>query len=242
MPPRRGPAKPRRAKTGPAKTGPETALYAPVKRFLESLGFEAKGEIRGCDVVALRAGERGPEVVVAELKRGLTLELVLQAVDRTLLADEVWMAIPIRRRGPDKRTLRLCRLLGVGLLSVGARGGVAILSEPGPYQPRRNASRRSALIDEFQRRQGDPTPGGSHRTPIMTAYRQAALACAAALRDGPLRPRDLRPVADNAPAILARNVYGWFRRERPGLYALAPSGHAALAAFPNPDLAPQGRP
>ena len=222
----------------PAGARAETALYAPVKRFLESLGFAAKGEIHGCDVVALRAGERGPDVVVAELKRALTLELVLQAVDRTQLADEVWMAIPINRRGPDKRALRLCRLLGIGLLSVGKRGGVAILAEPGPYQPRRNTRRRSALVDEFQRRQGDPTPGGGRGKPIMTAYRQAALACAAALRHGPLRPRDLRDVADNAPAILARNVYGWFRRERPGLYALAPEGHAALAAFPNKETAP----
>ena len=222
----------------PAGARAETALYAPVKRFLESLGFAAKGEIHGCDVVALRAGERGPDVVVAELKRALTLELVLQAVDRTLLADEVWMAIPTSRRAPDKRALRLCRLLGVGLLSVGKRGGVAILAEPGPYQPRRNTRRRSALVDEFQRRQGDPTPGGGRGKPIMTAYRQAALACANALRDGPLRPRDLRDVADNAPSILARNVYGWFRRERPGLYALAPEGHAALAAFPNKETAP----
>ncbi|MDE2333708.1 MAG: hypothetical protein KGK10_04140 [Rhodospirillales bacterium] len=228
-----------------AKAGPETSLYAPVKRFLESLGFEAKGEINGCDVVGLRAqpdaegdGPRGPEVVVAELKRGFTLELLLQAVDRTQLADEVWMAVPATRRAADKRALRLCRLLGLGLLSVGAHGGVAILVEPAPYQPRRNARRRSALVTEFRRRQGDPNPGGSTRKPIMTAYRQAALACAAALREGPLRPRDLRGVADNAPAILARNVYGWFRRERPGLYALAPAGHAALAAFPDKETAP----
>lgn len=32
----------------------ETALYVPVKRFLEKLGFEVKGEIHGCDVVALK--------------------------------------------------------------------------------------------------------------------------------------------------------------------------------------------
>lgn len=229
----------------------ETALYAPVKRFLESLGFEAKGEINGCDVVALRAGTPGtrastrkspaepdPEIVIAELKRGLTLALVLQAVDRTQLSDEVWMAIPTGKRAPDRRALRLCRLLGLGLLCVGPQGGVAILAEPAPYQPRRNHKRRAALVREFQRRQGDPTQGGSHRTPIMTAYRQAALACAAALRHGPLRPRDLRQVADNAPSILARNVYGWFHRVRPGLYALAPSGHAALAAFPHQETAP----
>ena len=35
----------------------ETTLYPPVKRFLEGLGFEAKGEIRGCDIVALDRGD-----------------------------------------------------------------------------------------------------------------------------------------------------------------------------------------
>ncbi len=35
----------------------ETSLYAAVKAHLEGLGFEAKGEILGCDVVALRAGD-----------------------------------------------------------------------------------------------------------------------------------------------------------------------------------------
>ena len=35
----------------------ETNLYQPVKTFLNKLGFEAKGEICGCDVVALDNGE-----------------------------------------------------------------------------------------------------------------------------------------------------------------------------------------
>ena len=34
----------------------ESSLYLPVKRFLEKLGFEVKGEICGCDLVALDAG------------------------------------------------------------------------------------------------------------------------------------------------------------------------------------------
>ena len=45
----------------------ETALYLPVKRFLEKLGFTVKGEIGGCDVVALK-GEDPPIVVIGELK------------------------------------------------------------------------------------------------------------------------------------------------------------------------------
>ena len=45
----------------------ETALYLPVKRFLEKLGFTVKGEIGGCDLVALSGGEP-PIVVIGELK------------------------------------------------------------------------------------------------------------------------------------------------------------------------------
>ncbi len=59
----------------------ETALYLPVKRFLENLGFTVKGEVGGCDLVALSAGDP-PIVVIGELKLTFNLELVLQAVDR----------------------------------------------------------------------------------------------------------------------------------------------------------------
>ena len=62
----------------------------------------------------------------------------------------------------------------------------------------------------------------------MTAYRQRALACAAALQNGPRRPRDLRKVAPDAATILLRNVYGWFEREARGVYRITPAGEAGL--------------
>ena len=76
-----------------------------------------KGEVGHCDVVAVR-GDEPPRLVIAELKLGLSLELLLQAVDRMRAADEVWLAVPATRRGRDRdrRAHRLCRLLGVGLL------------------------------------------------------------------------------------------------------------------------------
>jgi hypothetical protein len=63
----------------------------------------------------------------------------------------------------------------------------------------------------------------------MTAYRQQALACAAALAQGAARPRDLQPALPDAPKILRRNVYGWFVRVERGIYTLSDSGRAALA-------------
>jgi hypothetical protein len=60
----------------------ETDLYRPIKVHLERLGLEVKGEVCGCDLVAL--SDASPElVVIGEMKQSFTLELVLQAVDRT---------------------------------------------------------------------------------------------------------------------------------------------------------------
>jgi hypothetical protein len=56
----------------------ETSLYLPVKRHLESLGFTVKGEVGGCDLVAL-SGDDPPIVVIGELKLSFNLELILQA-------------------------------------------------------------------------------------------------------------------------------------------------------------------
>lgn len=66
----------------------------------------------------------------------------------------------------------------------------------------------------------------------MTAYRQRALACAAALQEGHLRPRDLRPAAADAARILLSNVYGWFERVDRGLYGLTDLGAEALRRWP----------
>lgn len=211
----------------------ETSLYAAVKRYLEGLGFVAKGEICGCDIVAIRVAS-DPFLVIVEMKLSFTLELVLQAVDRLPMADEIWLAVRASTRGRDRdsRVQKLCRLLGFGLLRVSAGSGkVEVLTEPSPYRPRLNERRRSRLVDEHQRRQGDPAHGGSTRQPIMTAYRQRALACAARLRDGPQPVRALRSMAEDASAIVLRNVYGWFERERRGIYRLTPAGQAALSKW-----------
>ena len=63
----------------------ESDLYAPVKALLEGQGYVVKGEVRGCDVVAVRAGE--PPVIV-ELKRTFGLGLVLQGIDRLAASDQ----------------------------------------------------------------------------------------------------------------------------------------------------------
>lgn len=113
------------------------------------------------------------------------------------------------------------------------RDRVEVLAEPTPYRPRLDLRRRARLLSEHAKRSGDPSTGGSTRQPIMTAYRQQALACAALLQAGPSRPRDLRAVAPEAGRILLNNVYGWFQRTERGVYQLSTLGEAALQRWPN---------
>ena len=215
--------------------GVETSLYLPVKRFLEGLGFQVKGEIGNCDLVALSA-DAPPIVVIGELKLAFNLELVLQGVERAAACDEVWLAVRAaangRGRESDARVRNLCRRLGFGLLVVDGSGGVQLLVSPVAPTPRRNLRKRSRLIEEHRKRLGDPTAGGGSRQPIMTAYRQQALACASALAGGPQRMRNLRQSVPDAPKILQGNVYGWFVREERGIYGLTPAGRGALTRWP----------
>ncbi|WP_376985396.1 DUF2161 family putative PD-(D/E)XK-type phosphodiesterase [Bosea sp. R86505] len=212
----------------------ETSLYLPVKAFLEGLGYTVKGEVGPCDLVGVRAGDP-TVVVIGELKLTFNLELILQGVDRLSIGDEVWLAARLSARGKgresDPRYRNLCRRLGLGLLGVASSGEVDVLVSPVAPTPRKDPRRRSRLVDEHKRRQGDPVVGGGTRRPVMTAYRQQALACAAAMAEGPQRPRDLKPTCPDAQKILHRNVYGWFETTGRGVYALTAAGRAALAAW-----------
>jgi hypothetical protein len=176
------------------------------------------------------------------MKLSFNLELVLQGVDRAPACDEVWLAAKASSRGKgresDARFRNLCRRLGFGMLAVSPSGDVTILVTPAAPMPRRDPKRRSRLIDEHHRRKGDPTIGGGSRAPIMTAYRQQALRCAAMLASEPKRPRDLRPAAPDAGKILLDNVYGWFLRTDRGVYGLTEAGQQALIRWPQTGASP----
>ncbi len=213
----------------------ETSLYLPVKTFLESFGYEVKGEVGGCDLVGLSEADP-PVVVICELKLTFNLELILQAVDRAGVSDEVWIAARVSAKGrgreADKRYRDLCRRLGIGMLGVSDQGEVSVLVSSVSPMPRTNLKRRTRLVREHRKRKGDPAVGGSTKVPVMTAYRQQALACASALSGGPLRPRDLKTAASTAGAILRANYYGWFERIDKGVYGLTEAGRQALQRWP----------
>ncbi len=221
----------------------ESDLYAPVKQHLEALGYVVRGEVGQCDVVGISEGGEtgGTSIVAVELKLTFGLPVLYQALQRLSSVDLVYVgvAVPDGRRArrnwdaqvPD--AARLCRMLGVGLLSV-RDSALVVHADPAPYQPRKRPKLRARLLSEFVRRSGDHNLGGTTKRPRITAYREDALACANLLAGlGPMRASAVRDATGVAKAatILRDDVYGWFEKVARGTYDVAPAGRHALEHY-----------
>jgi len=216
----------------------EVDLYPPLKHFLTQQGYEVKGEVQHCDVIAVRGDE---PVVVVELKLSINMTVVLQAVDRLQISDTVYIGVPkgigvLKKQ--RKQIVKLLRMLGLGLMVIdpaAALGSVDVLCDPGEYKPRQTKQRRHRLLGEFMHRVGDPNAGGSTvRRGIMTAYRQKALAIAEYLQEhGETKAAVIaQSLAEpKTRAILYNNVYGWFDRLGKGVYALSPRGKTEFSKW-----------
>jgi hypothetical protein len=224
--------------TAPKPTPPrESDLYPPVKQHLQALGYTVRGEVGPCDIV----GVSNDVIVAVELKLTFGLPVLYQALQRLPSVDLVYVAIAVpegrtARRNWDAQAsdaIRLCRMLGVGLMSV-RDGRIVVHADPSQYQPRKKAKQRARLLSEFQRRSGDHNVGGTTKRPRVTAYREDALACAKWLAtNGPTTGAAVRNATNvpKASTILRDNVYAWFQKVSRGTYALAPTGHTALEQY-----------
>ena len=222
----------------------EQDLYEPVRGYLEGLGYEVKGEVKDCDLTAMRDGE----LLVVELKRGFTLELIYQALDRQRVADGVYVAVPLPKRGyraPHMKQMQsLCRRLELGLIFVAfSMEGVpqvdVAVHPKEASAPRRDKKRRLAVIREHEGRTGSANAGGVTRKKILTVYKEQALRTAKLLREsGPMPVQDVKRAGGppNAASILGRNVLGWFDREpdpdgKRYLYRVNQAGLEALEEY-----------
>jgi len=221
----------------------ESDLFTPVKDYLESLGYDVKGEVRDCDLTAVR----GEELIIVELKRGFTMELLYQAIDRQRMADSVYVAVPLPRRGymaPHINDMKaLCRRLELGLIFVGFTASglpqVDVYVHPAEAAvPRRSGKRRLAVLQEHNGRSENRNTGGVTHRKILTLYKEQSLCIAQLLRQhGPLTTAQVRQYGgpDNASAILTRNILRWFvRLDADGArhsFALSDAGLAALEEY-----------
>ncbi len=216
----------------------EVDLYEPVRDFLVAQGYAVRGEVKDCDVV----GVRDADLVIVELKRHLSVDLLAQAVRRLRVTDSVYVAVPRPASPAHERrlgaVLPVLRRLEVGLLAVRVGepgpGAVEIRLQPVPSQRRRDPGRQRALLAEVAARSADETPGGTHARRLMTAYRENAVYVAAALELlGPSTPAALRALGTGPRTLglLRGNAYGWFERVDRGVYRLTATGAAGLVEW-----------
>lgn len=229
----------------PSKPAPalaETDLYGPVRDYLEAQGYLVQGEVRQCDVAAVR----GEELLVVELKLRLGHEVLAQAARRREIADVVYVAIPKPPRIAEWRKrsvglLYLLRRLEIGLLLVSPRARtaprVAVEAPVAIFDPVRNGALRSAVLREVRRRSGDFNPGGSVRRKLVGAHRETAIHIACCLeRHGPLRVTDLHRLGTglSTRSVLeaSARIECWFRRLPDERWSLRPRGKRALEEHP----------
>ncbi len=211
-------------------TGRETDLYPPVKAWLEGQGYQVKGEIGAADVVAMRGND---EPMIVELKRAFSLALLHQAVARLAVTDQVYVCVERPKNWKAlQANVKLCRRLGIGVITVRVRDGfLEVHAAPGPYAPRKSKKRKALLLNEFDRRIGDPNAGGATRHGMVTAYRQDALRCAVYLAEyGASRGAAVKADTgvSRATAIMRDNHYGWFEKVETGVYRLSDVGRKGL--------------
>lgn len=213
----------------------ETDLYGPLRDYLVSNGYDVRSEVQHCDITA----RKGDDLIVVELKRQISIDLLVQATERHRITDSVYVAVPRPASGKRMRGVkRLLRRLELGLIfvSFGARKPrVEVVFHPAPYRRRKLNRARRAVIEEMDRRSGDYNQGGSAGRKLVTAYRENAIHIACCLeRLGTGKPRELRALGtgEKTLSILSRNVYGWFERVGFGVYTLTDRGRRELEHFP----------
>ena len=227
--------------TGPRGRRPvarETDLYAPIRDYLTKQGYTVRGEVKSCDIAAVK----GDDLILIELKRSFCTELLFQATRRQRSAESVYVAVPrhdaLRSRARWRGVKHLARRLELGLILVDLDvepPWVDVTFHPTPLVRRKDARARRALLEEVQGRSADLNKGGSTRRKLVTAYREKAIFLACCLDVfGELTTKQLRALggAPKTAGILYSNVYGWFDRVGRGTYRLRAAGKTALDDYP----------
>lgn len=217
----------------------ERELYEPLRQHLTGCGFEVRSEVNKCDLVAKKPGL----LVIVEMKRHLSFDLLEQAVERQSYADAVYVCIPkppgFKEDKNWRSKLKVLKRLGLGLLLVSKTGTCQTVEEAlAPEQvtlPRTSVKKRKSLDKEFDNRSLDLNIGGSHKVPLVTAYRESALFMVFLLNArGPMSSKSLRALGSHpkkTTAILNANYYGWFVKTEDKCYALTDAGRQAMIIY-----------
>ena len=231
----------------------EKELFAPIKKYFETLGYVCDGEVNDIDLYMRKEvmtdeedGKPAKKVELSaavELKQTLDFKSIQQAAVRQKIVDDVYIGI-FKPRDLYSKSYRdkiyLLKRLGIGLIVVGKRiKTVDIVTEPVVTELKKFKSqskrKKEALEKEFGHRRVKSNTGGVTGTKIMTAYREDALLVLDALAElgGEGSPKEVREISgvEKAYGVLRGNPYGWFENVSKGKYSIRDKGYDALEEF-----------
>jgi hypothetical protein len=215
----------------------EADLYPVVARYFSRQGFQVKGEVCGCDLVAIKEDT----IVVAELKITFNIKLLYQAVRRLMITPHVYAVIfkPKTRQKMSywQMMKSLCRRLSIGLLVVEG-DNVLVIAEPAPFAGKVMARHKAKVLREFNGRKVAQNIGGITGQKLQTAYLEAAIHISVLLKKHrELKTSDLLELGapERATQILYDNHYGWFQKTGRAQYRLKAGASRAIAAE-NPEI------
>lgn len=215
----------------------EADLYPVVQSFFSAQGYTVKGEVCGCDLVAVN----GDDIIVAELKITFNIKLLYQAVRRLMITDKVYAVIfkPKTRQKMSywQMMKSLSRRLNIGLLVVDG-DKVLTIAEPGKFTGKILPRHKSKILREFNGRKISQNTGGVTRQKLQTAYLESAIHISVLLKKHKeLKTTELVEMgaSERASKILYHNHYGWFQKTGRGQYRLKAGASRAIAAE-NPEI------
>lgn len=212
----------------------ESDLYQPIKQLLTSQGFTVKGEVKKCDIAAIREDE----LWIVEIKRHLSMKLLYQAMSRLAITPFVYIAIPRPKRldAGFRSAKKVLKKLELGLITVAMDSStpyaeIALF----PNMCHKKTTKKAAAIRKEIEGRTDDTPGGSTGVTITSAYRERAIKIACILfklkEDESMSTKELKEIHGCEPdttSILYNNYYGWFINISRGRYALSKTGKKFL--------------
>jgi len=201
-------------------------MYEPIRKLLTEQGFTVRGEVRGCDIAAVR----DETLWVVEMKLSANLTLIYQAMERKAATGWVFIAIPRPKKARDGNFSKLKKLvtqLKLGLITVALESPAKTAEiHIFPEGKDKKNKRTLAVKKEISGRSVDSV-GGVTKTQINTAYRERCVRIACLLEaHGSLSAKELVAFGceRDASQILRNNFFGWFEPVSRGVYGLSAAG------------------
>jgi len=209
----------------------ESDMYEPIRRLLTTQGFTVRGEVKGCDIAAVK----DDALWLVEMKLTPNLKLIFQAMERQTASDWVFVAIPRPNNTRDKhfsQYKKLLKKIGLGLITVALDSPVRfaeILLFPEGNDAKKN-KKSNSVKQEISGRTLDSLGGSKEK--VNTAYRERCVRIATLLEaHAPLNAPALVKIygcEGDAYSILRTNFYGWYEKVGRGSYTLSAAGRDYL--------------